>query len=88
MTYDIHDSDNQAYPAAWGNHEQGGDYVPGMTLRDYFAGQVLPAIVSVTSAGTHQPGLSNPDIAGRPIEDRIAYDTYRLADAMLKERSK
>lgn len=69
----------------------GPEFAPGyegMTLRDYFAGQALPAVISATSAGTHQPGLSNPDIAGRPIEDRIAYDAYRLADAMLKERSK
>lgn len=40
MTDRIEDG-GQAYPAAWGNPEQGGDYVEGMTLRDWFAGQAL-----------------------------------------------
>lgn len=35
----------QAFPAAWGNPKHGGDYVPGMSLRDYFAASALPQAV-------------------------------------------
>lgn len=45
---------------------------PGMSLRDYFAAQALPAIV--TALG----GLSSPD--------NIAEGCYMMADAMLAER--
>ena len=56
----------------------------GMTLRDWFAGQVLPAIVAATSAGQHQPGDGFDD--ERTIQDRMASDAYKLADAMLAHR--
>ena len=47
----------------------------GMTLRDYFAGQALASIV----------GSSGFNEATHP---RLAEVSYRLADAMLKERGK
>lgn len=59
--------------------------MPGMTLRDYFAGQALEGI------------CSNPDIttksqkAGLNTEEcRLAYSeaAYKTADAMLAARSK
>lgn len=65
------DNGGQAYPAAWGNPEQGGDYVPGMTLRDWFAGQAL--------AGLMAGGMGC-------CSDTIADDPYRIADAMLAAR--
>jgi hypothetical protein len=45
----------------------------GMTLRDYFAGQVLPSIyaASVTVPMTYK---------------QISEEAYKMADAMLKER--
>ena len=46
---------------------------PGMTLRDYFAGQCLSALIAAV-----------PDVAW----DRIAPNAYWLADEMLKEREK
>ena len=49
---------------------------PGMSLRDYFAGQALAGIL--LDAGT-----------ARQVEDHtIAKSAYRLADAMLAEREK
>ena len=58
------------YAFACGNPEQGGD--PGMTLRDYFAGQALAGLVSKTSHLTH---------------DTHAELAYQIADAMLKQRN-
>jgi hypothetical protein len=64
-----------------GSYGHGGH--DGMTLRDYFAGQALGAIIVATSAGQHQP-----DRDGRDIVDGIAFDAYELADAMLTARQK
>ena len=44
-----------------------------MTLRDYFAGQVLANIASFELTGDDHP-------------DDVAEATYRIADAMLKAR--
>lgn len=55
---------------------------PGMTLRDYFAGQAL--------AGVCANYQSMQDIAQRErtgkIADHMAYDCYVMADAMLAAR--
>lgn len=56
---------------------------PGMTLRDWFASQALPAIIGATSSGTHQPLR-----AGESVIEAMARDAYEFADAMLSERSK
>ena len=53
----------------------------GMTLRDWLAGQVAPAIVAAVSAGQHS---KKPD---RTAVQTIAEDAYALADAMLAARS-
>lgn len=47
----------------------------GMQLRDYFAAQVLIAIVPPTSQFT-------------PNSESVARRAYEIADAMLKERAK
>lgn len=57
---------------------------PG-NLRDYFAGQALPAIIAATSAGQHMPGKPG---SGGTVAERMAADAYKLADAMLAEREK
>lgn len=56
---------------------------PGMTLRDWFAGQAITAIVAVTSAGQHQPIMHEGEIH---IRTAMARDAYELADAMLAAR--
>lgn len=68
----------QAYPAAWGNHEQGGDYVHGMSLRDWFAGQALAGLASNCT----DAGLSTW------LPDSIAVRAYDYADAMIDARAK
>jgi hypothetical protein len=73
-----HDKYKKDGSEGWGTYAHGG-----MSLRDHFAGEALPAIVAATSAGYHQPpGVTQ----GVPIETAIARDSYRLADAMLTVR--
>lgn len=55
----------------------------GMTLRDWFAGQALPAIIAATSAGQHQV-MREGDTS---IVAGITRDAYEMADAMLAARS-
>ena len=54
---------------------------PGMTLRDWFAGQALNAIVTATSNGQHHPARD-----GRSLVEGMTHDAYELADAMLSAR--
>lgn len=53
----------------------------GMSLRDWFAGQALTGIMVMISAGKHEL----PDPKG---PKGCAFEAYRLADAMLAERTK
>lgn len=55
----------------------------GMTLRDWFSGQALGAIVTATSNGQHYPARE-----GQSLIEGMAQDAYELADAMLAERAK
>ncbi len=55
----------------------------GMTLRDYFASQV---IIGYLSGNLRR--ADNMDKNGTIGDDEIAQTAYGLADAMLKERSK
>ena len=75
----------QAYPVAWGDYEHGGDHIPGKTLRDYFAGQALPATITATSAGQHNALSGKPE--GTNIYDAMAMDAFAMADAMIKART-
>lgn len=51
--------------------------MPGMSLRDYFAGHALSGLMSTVA-----------DMAKGTTVDTIAADCYGVADAMLAERSK
>lgn len=53
----------------------------GMSLRDWFAGQALSALVDVQVMGRHTEGVSEA------MRD-MALVAYGLADAMLAERAK
>lgn len=69
------DMEKDGGPAfAHGNREHGGD--PGMSLRDWFAGQALTALGDVQF----------PD-AGRRAAPKVAALAYEVADAMLKARA-
>ncbi len=71
-------NDAPAFPT---QHVANGNTVPGMTLRDWFAGQALPALFS--------SGIELMKAGGSATSPAsIARDCYRLADAMLDERKK
>ena len=58
--------------------ERTGGYAHSMTLRDHFAGTALHGFLAyAATVGTYAP----PD-------DELARESYRMADAMLKERNK
>lgn len=54
----------------------------GMTMRDWFAGQALPAVIAALSAGQHSV---HPNMT---ILESATTDAYAMADAMLAERAK
>lgn len=57
----------------------------GMTLRDYFAAQALPAILAATSAQQHMPIMQPGE---RELIPAMVRDAYAVADAMLAARAK
>ncbi|HEY5800925.1 MAG TPA: hypothetical protein VIT92_11940 [Burkholderiaceae bacterium] len=69
-----------AFPAE--NAGQSGPstyHFEGMTLRDYFAAQALPAVIRQCYADTRSPDESQ--------EDYFARACYAVSDAMLKARA-
>jgi len=56
--------------------------VPGMTLRDYFAGQAM--VVFVNSGIARAVDVALPELSTR---EAIATYAYAVADAMLEARS-
>lgn len=75
------DNDEKAFPSG----APGYGLKRGMTLRDYFAGQALIAVLSGGYVVTInnlaiENGISTNDVATRV--------SYEFADAMLKERAK
>lgn len=56
----------------------------GLTMRDWFAGQALPAVIAATSAGQHNPRRDAGEVG---ILSSMALDAYDIADAMLAARS-
>lgn len=67
------DNGGNAFPALY------HDDTPGMTLRDWFAGQALVGMV--TSDRKSKEGED-----GNSARSRLATASYRMADAMLEAR--
>lgn len=65
-----------AFPGGDGPFSGGPHHDPGMTLRDWFAGQAIVGLVERWSP------------SGISASDEIAQFAYLLADAMLKERER
>ncbi len=75
-------SDKPHNEAAFPTYRYGCD---GMSLRDWFAGQTLAGMLAHPQADYAPFGNPSSGIAGT---DMLAREAYRLADAMLAERSK
>ena len=56
---------------------------PDMTLRDWFAGQALPAVMSVYKELAMEGRLPDVDLCAEAAET-----AYQFADAMLDERDR
>lgn len=73
----------RAYPRPYstdGTAEDGPD--PGMSLRDHFAGQALAGQIFATAA----MALGGMDVQENN-EDKIAENSYKFADAMIRARN-
>lgn len=60
----------------------------GMSLRDYFAAKAMHAELN-TAGAFDDPAealITAAEIAGRTIEQQIAFNAYKLADAMIVQR--
>lgn len=66
----------------------GGPAFPGMSLRDYFAAKAMQAICSDFKISDKVREDGDFDDEEEYFEFIIANSAYRIADAMLKERSK
>ena len=60
---------------------------PGMTLRDYFAGQALAGLLANPGGPVQANNACGWTFANCGIHD-VAQEAYGLADAMLAQRSK
>ena len=82
------DTGGPAFPESCGDH-----IIPGMTLRDWFAGQAPePSVDYIAMQKAHDKNLNPHNDSYKPplrteLEIRAAY-RYDYADSMLAERSK
>lgn len=61
----------------------------GMSLRDYFAAQIVGGMMSSYSNDDSVNSLVRAAMAGaRTIQDQIAFEAYRISEALLKERER
>lgn len=73
MSDEINDG-GPAFPSQWDNRDN-----IGMTLRDWFAGQALSAVMDLCRGDTPSPGQYRSQL--------FAASAYRIADAMLEARN-
>lgn len=69
------EKDQQAFPLSVGNW-----YSCGMTLRDYFAAKAMQGLVSANQTA----GITE----AKELGVALAEVSYKISDAMLKEREK
>lgn len=65
-------------------------FMQGMTLRDYFAAKAMQAeMITTFSDATPEAAeefVTAANVAGRSVEDHLAFNAYLVADAMLRAR--
>lgn len=64
--------------------------VPGATLLDWFARDAMHAELSTAGmdGAAAQALCEAADAAGQSMEERVAFNAYNVADAMLRERAR
>lgn len=81
MSEAIKDTGGPAFPCTNDQFTSGspqhGDASPGMTLRDWFAGQALAGLLA-----------ANATYGGTERRDLVTADAFAHADAMIAERNK
>ena len=81
-----------AFPQhGWSRDPEANKYMQdkgGMTLRDYFAAQALPAILSVPDDGIQAWSPTATSGSSITAAEAWAKNAYQIADAMLAERAK
>ncbi|MFN8758852.1 MAG: hypothetical protein ACK5XA_08590 [Tagaea sp.] len=83
------DTGGPAFPATIPGPNGSGVVVSGMTLRDWYAGKTLEGLLSSPIGEGGEPAtvaLAGP--LGQYIADSLSIVSFRVADAMIKERSK
>lgn len=83
------DDGGEAFPLPY--FAQGFDLIgghPGMSLRDWFAGQALAVIDPSKVKDYELSAMFGPNRSGIAAEEIAAALAYRVADAMLARRSK
>lgn len=73
------DDGGPAFPGIQGNDEYSNPYLPGMSLRDYFAGQALIGLYAGSNDDTG-------NWAGFAKAAPLAETAFEIADAMLAAR--
>ena len=82
MTYGLEPGE----PSQTGEHTA---QFPGMSLRDYFAGQALAGqLAAFTNADAIEQWVEVSRETGETQHQTVAREAYRFADAMLAERNK
>lgn len=79
-----HDDGGPAFPDPAPLHEA----APGMSLRDWFAGQALVGWLSGPCSGEVLEDYDNDADGFREHQQQVAVTCYGYADAMLAERAK
>lgn len=68
-----------------------GHIADGMTLRDWFAGQIASGMVAGIEANggaAKQDGWDQAKKRGATLAEMLARESYGIADALIKERGK
>lgn len=76
-----------AFPCEGEGHGDPRYHTPGMTLRDWFAGQALAGLLANSGGPIQSNGMSGWSYTNCG-PDSVAREAYDAADAMIAERSK
>lgn len=80
------DDGGQAFPLQNGQYAEAYGGSPGMSLRDWLAGNIVTGLIS--SRESQQALYADASAAGMDSADYVADAAYEMADAMIASRKK